>query len=115
MVCWSLITIDLLVNTLSYTHDYLSISLSLAALMCNALAVPDNGGITYTTSDTDFPPYELGTTAEYSCFLGFGFSVNMLVSVSTICQSDSLSLNGEWVGAELTCSRKCNWCQYYSG
>ena len=81
--------------------------------MCDPLDVPDNGRVSYTSSEVSFPPYELETIAEYSCNIGYGFPVNMLVPVSSVCQSDSLSLNGIWVGAELTCSRKYYIYHYY--
>ncbi len=81
------------------------------ALMCSPLPEPANGAIRYLTSESDFPPYELGTTAEYTCNVGYGFPVSGVVPVSATCRSDARSLNGEWVGAQLTCSRECYYIQ----
>ncbi|XP_064387965.1 uncharacterized protein LOC135336171 isoform X3 [Halichondria panicea] len=78
-------------------------------LMCSPLPEPTNGAIRYVTSESDSPPYELGTIAEYTCDIGYGFPVSGVVPVSAICQSDAQSLNGEWIGAQLTCSPiQCN-------
>ncbi len=77
--------------------------------MCSPLPEPTNGAIRYVTSESDSPPYELGTIAEYTCDIGYGFPVSGVVPVSAICQSDAQSLNGEWIGAQLTCSRECSY------
>ena len=87
--------------------------LTLSALMCAALPVPDNGGITYSTTDTDFPPYNLGTVADYSCNTGFGFP-SVPISTMATCQSDAASLNGVWNGVRLTCSSMIDLSLYYS-
>ncbi len=84
----------------------------ISALMCSPLPEPTNGAIRYVTSESDSPPYELGTIAEYTCDIGYGFPVSGVVPVSAICQSDAQSLNGEWVGAQLTCSRECSYATY---
>ncbi len=71
--------------------------------MCPQLSSPSNGRVVYYTLDTDFPPFELTSTATYECTSGYGLTPSGVDPVR-MCQSDTDSLNGVWTGQALACS-----------
>ncbi|XP_064384964.1 uncharacterized protein LOC135333878 isoform X2 [Halichondria panicea] len=65
------------------------------AITCPALPLTENGVIVFSTSE----PYNLGTTATYSCNTGYGLSGGVILT----CGGDGSSPNGEWSGTPPTC------------
>lgn len=64
-----------------------------AAIECNPLQSPNNGGIIFSPDDT--APYSHGTTAQYMCDIGYA-----LVGESTqmTCGGFENSTIGIWMG-----------------
>ena len=87
-----------MIHDTSLVYSTESDCLLLSALTCSVLPQPDNGQIVY--SMISLPAFGLGTTATYSCNIGYGLSGTQMTRT---CQSDALSLSGEWSGQALTC------------
>ncbi len=68
------------------------------ATTCSSLPLPDNGVIVYSSATPE--PYQFGTTARYSCNIGFGLSGG---DEMLSCGGDGSSPNGEWSGVIPTC------------
>ena len=77
-----------------------SLLFPIAAIVCTALSVPDNGLISYSPDTT--PPFDYLTTATYDCNTGFALSGSIPRTLA-VCED----LNGgEWVGGRYTCERE---------
>ena len=66
--------------------------------MCDGLTLPVNGGIEYSSDST--APYDVLTTATYTCDSGFALSGGDEVRT---CVSNVDSTGGVWTGTAPTC------------
>ena len=74
-----------------------------SAITCDLLSL-DNGVISYSPPDTEFP-LRFGTLASHECFPGFSLvGTNMRT-----CDGNGSSASGMWTGKTPICQRKLNY------